>query len=85
MRITLSLASLAEQSRQIPLLTRDMPMQIKRRGVEMRLVIEGPIPMPIRFSSGRLHVRMPGAKSCYPGTCHPLLPSHPAAESAIAM
>jgi len=41
MRIILSLASLTENPGQAPMLTRDIPMQMKRRGVEMRLVIEG--------------------------------------------
>lgn len=29
------------------MLIRDVPLRIKRRGVEMRLVIEGPTPVPI--------------------------------------
>jgi DNA invertase Pin-like site-specific DNA recombinase len=40
-RITLSLASLTANTEQAPTMTRDIPMQMKRRGTEMRLVIEG--------------------------------------------
>jgi len=40
-RIILSLVALATNKEQVPILTRDIPMQLKRRGVEMRLVIEG--------------------------------------------